>query len=124
MPALQRSLKATVATDTLASELGRLRRSIVATTGADHAQLPEPWRRCSATSTSTAATTRAWPRRCPELWPKLPRRHRNWARRCRSSRRRWPPAVNPRHGCSSCAAQSPPRRSRTACSTGTPGWCR
>ncbi|MDA3660657.1 malto-oligosyltrehalose synthase [Mycobacterium xenopi] len=40
MPALQRSLKATVATDTLASELGRLRRSIVATTGADHAQLP------------------------------------------------------------------------------------
>ncbi len=40
MPALVRSLKATVAADTLGSELGRLRRSIVAAVGADHPQLP------------------------------------------------------------------------------------
>ena len=41
MPALSRELKAAVATDTLGSELARLRRCIVATTSTDHPQLPE-----------------------------------------------------------------------------------
>ncbi|BBY08514.1 malto-oligosyltrehalose synthase [Mycobacterium noviomagense] len=41
IPARLRDVKATVATDTLASELARLRRCIVATTGADHPRLPE-----------------------------------------------------------------------------------
>jgi (1->4)-alpha-D-glucan 1-alpha-D-glucosylmutase len=40
MPAMSASLKTTVATDTLACELGRLRRSIVTAAGADHPQLP------------------------------------------------------------------------------------
>lgn len=40
MPALLRDLKTTAATDTLASELARLRRCIVAATGADHPRLP------------------------------------------------------------------------------------
>jgi (1->4)-alpha-D-glucan 1-alpha-D-glucosylmutase len=40
-PALLRNLKATVATDTLASELARLCRCIVATVGADDPRLPE-----------------------------------------------------------------------------------
>jgi (1->4)-alpha-D-glucan 1-alpha-D-glucosylmutase len=39
MPAMSVSLKTTAATDTLASELGRLRQSIVAAAGADHPQL-------------------------------------------------------------------------------------
>ena len=33
-------------------------------------------------------------------------------------------AARRRSGCNSCAARSPPSRSRTACSTATPGWCR
>jgi (1->4)-alpha-D-glucan 1-alpha-D-glucosylmutase len=37
----ERELKAKAVTDTLASELGRLRRAIVATTGVDHPALPE-----------------------------------------------------------------------------------
>ncbi|MBV9350559.1 MAG: malto-oligosyltrehalose synthase [Mycobacterium sp.] len=41
IPALLRDLKAKVATDTLGSEMGRLRRSIVATADADHPRLPE-----------------------------------------------------------------------------------
>ena len=41
MPALLRELKAVTATDTLACELARLRRCIVAATGADHPLLPE-----------------------------------------------------------------------------------
>jgi (1->4)-alpha-D-glucan 1-alpha-D-glucosylmutase len=41
MPERLRDVKATVATDTLASELARLRRCIAATTGADHPRLPE-----------------------------------------------------------------------------------
>jgi (1->4)-alpha-D-glucan 1-alpha-D-glucosylmutase len=41
MPARLRDVKAAVATDTLASELARLRRCIVAITGADHPRLPE-----------------------------------------------------------------------------------
>jgi (1->4)-alpha-D-glucan 1-alpha-D-glucosylmutase len=41
MPALLRDLKARAATDTLAAELGRLRRCITAATGADHPLLPE-----------------------------------------------------------------------------------
>ncbi|KAA8964528.1 malto-oligosyltrehalose synthase [Mycobacterium sp.] len=41
LPALVRELKTVVATDTLASELARLRRAIVAATGADHRLLPE-----------------------------------------------------------------------------------
>jgi (1->4)-alpha-D-glucan 1-alpha-D-glucosylmutase len=41
MPALVRDIKTTVATVTLASELGRLRRSIAAAAGADHPRLPE-----------------------------------------------------------------------------------
>jgi (1->4)-alpha-D-glucan 1-alpha-D-glucosylmutase len=41
MPALARQLKASAATHTLASELRRLRRSIVAAVGADHPRLPE-----------------------------------------------------------------------------------
>ncbi|MCV7398998.1 malto-oligosyltrehalose synthase [Mycobacterium fragae] len=40
MPELVRELKAVAATDTLASELARLRRCIVAATGADHPLLP------------------------------------------------------------------------------------
>ncbi len=40
MPALLRELKTTAATDTLASELARLRRCIVAAAGADHPELP------------------------------------------------------------------------------------
>jgi (1->4)-alpha-D-glucan 1-alpha-D-glucosylmutase len=40
MPSLARELKTTVASDTLASELGRLRRAIAAITCADHPQLP------------------------------------------------------------------------------------
>jgi (1->4)-alpha-D-glucan 1-alpha-D-glucosylmutase len=41
IPALLRDLKARAATDTLAAELGRLRRCIVAAAGADHPLLPE-----------------------------------------------------------------------------------
>src|ERR1700733_39355 len=41
MPAVLRDLKATVATDTLGSELARLRRTIAAAAGADHPQLPD-----------------------------------------------------------------------------------
>ncbi|GFG75633.1 malto-oligosyltrehalose synthase [Mycobacterium botniense] len=41
MPALLRELKTRVTTDTLASELHRLRRCIAAAAGADHPQLPE-----------------------------------------------------------------------------------
>jgi (1->4)-alpha-D-glucan 1-alpha-D-glucosylmutase len=41
MPALLRHLKARVATDTLASESGRLRRCIAAAAGSDHPLLPE-----------------------------------------------------------------------------------
>jgi (1->4)-alpha-D-glucan 1-alpha-D-glucosylmutase len=41
MPAQLRGLKTRVATDTLASELARLRRSVVAAAGADHPLLPE-----------------------------------------------------------------------------------
>jgi (1->4)-alpha-D-glucan 1-alpha-D-glucosylmutase len=41
MPALLRDLKATVTTDTLGSEMARLRRSIAATAGIDHPQLPD-----------------------------------------------------------------------------------
>lgn len=41
MPELLRDLKIHAATDTLASELDRLRRSIVAAAGTDHPQLPE-----------------------------------------------------------------------------------
>jgi (1->4)-alpha-D-glucan 1-alpha-D-glucosylmutase len=41
MPALGRELKAAAATNTLASELRRLCRSVVATVGADHPRLPE-----------------------------------------------------------------------------------
>jgi (1->4)-alpha-D-glucan 1-alpha-D-glucosylmutase len=40
MPAMLTDLKTAAATDTLASELGRLRRCIVAATNADHPQLP------------------------------------------------------------------------------------
>jgi (1->4)-alpha-D-glucan 1-alpha-D-glucosylmutase len=40
MPAMLADLKIAAATDTLASELGRLRRCIVAATNADHPQLP------------------------------------------------------------------------------------
>ncbi len=40
-PALLRQLKANVATDTLASELARLRRSVAAAAGVDHPQLPD-----------------------------------------------------------------------------------
>jgi (1->4)-alpha-D-glucan 1-alpha-D-glucosylmutase len=40
-PSLLRALKAKVATDTLGSELARLRRTVAATTGADHPQLPD-----------------------------------------------------------------------------------
>ncbi len=40
-PALLRQLKAQVATDTLASELARLRRSIAAAAGVDHPQVPD-----------------------------------------------------------------------------------
>jgi (1->4)-alpha-D-glucan 1-alpha-D-glucosylmutase len=40
MPAMVADLKTAAATDILASELGRLRRSIVAAAGADHPQLP------------------------------------------------------------------------------------
>ena len=35
-----------------------------------------------AISTSTAATTCAWPRYCPPLWPKPICRDRNWTSRC------------------------------------------
>lgn len=124
MPALVRSLKATVAADTLGSELGRLRRSIVAAVGADHPQLPHAVAallgyidvyRCdypglAATLPRALAQTAA---ATPELVPPL----QIVAAALASG-------VNPRHGCSSCAARSPPRRSRTACSTGTLGWCR
>jgi (1->4)-alpha-D-glucan 1-alpha-D-glucosylmutase len=41
MPMLARQLKESAATDTLASELRRLRRSVVAIVGADHPRLPE-----------------------------------------------------------------------------------
>ncbi|MGV0850116.1 malto-oligosyltrehalose synthase [Mycolicibacterium phlei] len=41
LPALARELKAAAVTDTLASELGRLRRSVVAAIGSDHDGLPE-----------------------------------------------------------------------------------
>ena len=41
MPALGRRLKAEAVTRTLGSELGRLRRTVVAATGRDHPQLPE-----------------------------------------------------------------------------------
>jgi (1->4)-alpha-D-glucan 1-alpha-D-glucosylmutase len=41
MPAVLRDLKATVTTDTLGSELARLRRAVVAAAGTDHPQLPE-----------------------------------------------------------------------------------
>jgi (1->4)-alpha-D-glucan 1-alpha-D-glucosylmutase len=41
MPALLRDLKATVATGTLGSEMARLRRTVAATTGIDHPQLPD-----------------------------------------------------------------------------------
>ncbi len=41
MPALARKLKATTVTSTLASELRRLRRAIVAATGADHPRLAD-----------------------------------------------------------------------------------
>ena len=41
MPALMRKLKAEAVTRTLASELRRLCRAVVATTGADHPRLPE-----------------------------------------------------------------------------------
>src|SRR5580693_4632226 len=40
MPAMLADLKTTAATETLASELGRLRRCIAAAAGADHPQLP------------------------------------------------------------------------------------
>jgi (1->4)-alpha-D-glucan 1-alpha-D-glucosylmutase len=40
-PAVLRELKADVATNTLGSELARLRRTITANTGADHPQLPD-----------------------------------------------------------------------------------
>jgi (1->4)-alpha-D-glucan 1-alpha-D-glucosylmutase len=40
MPAMLAGIKAAAATDTLAAELGRLRRCIVAAAGADHPQLP------------------------------------------------------------------------------------
>jgi (1->4)-alpha-D-glucan 1-alpha-D-glucosylmutase len=40
MPRLARRLKAEVVTNTLASELGRLRRTVVAATGRDHPDLP------------------------------------------------------------------------------------
>ena len=40
-PALLRNLKATVTTGTLGSEMARLQRSIAATTGIDHPQLPD-----------------------------------------------------------------------------------
>src|SRR5271165_3706678 len=40
-PALLRDLKATVATGTLGSEMARLRRTVAATTGTDHPQLPD-----------------------------------------------------------------------------------
>ena len=40
MPLLARELKANVVVNTLASELGRLRRAIVGATGVDHADLP------------------------------------------------------------------------------------
>jgi len=41
MPTLLRSLKATVATSTLGSEMARLRRTVADTTGTDHPQLPD-----------------------------------------------------------------------------------
>ena len=41
MPAMLADLKTAAATETLASELSRLRRSIVAAAGADHPQLPD-----------------------------------------------------------------------------------
>jgi (1->4)-alpha-D-glucan 1-alpha-D-glucosylmutase len=41
MPAMVHELKITAATDTLASELRRLSRSVVAATGADHPRLPD-----------------------------------------------------------------------------------
>ena len=44
---------------------------------------PRRWPRCSPISTSTAATTSAWPRSCPPRWPKPNRRDRNWTFRCR-----------------------------------------
>jgi (1->4)-alpha-D-glucan 1-alpha-D-glucosylmutase len=82
MPALLRDLKATVATATLASELGRLRRSIVAAAGADHPRLPEAvaallgyigvyrcdYRGLAATLPSALAQTAA---AAPELGPPL-----------------------------------------------------
>ncbi|HTZ12652.1 MAG TPA: malto-oligosyltrehalose synthase [Mycobacterium sp.] len=40
-PALLRDLKATVATSTLGSEMARLRRTVAATAGTDHPQLPD-----------------------------------------------------------------------------------
>ena len=105
MPEMLADLKIRAATDTLASELGRLRRSIVAAAGADHPQLPdavaallshiEVYRSdypglAAILPTALAETEAA----APELGPC-----------CRSSPRRWPAAASPRRACSSCAAR-------------------
>lgn len=124
LPEMLADLKIRSATDTLGSELSRLRRSIAAAAGADHPQLPAAVAALLTTSGSTAATTPAWSRCCPPPWPKPRRPHRNWARRCRCWPRRWPAAASRPPGYSSCAGPSPQSLSRTACSIATPGWYR
>ena len=105
MPEMLADLKIRAATDTLASELARLRRSIVAAAGADHPLLPDAVAallthidvyRCdypglAALLPTALAETQA---ARPELGPAL-----------QVSPRRWPTAASPPPACSSCAAR-------------------
>ena len=76
-------LKIRAATDTLASELRRLRRSIVATAGADHPLLPEA---VAALLTHIEVYRSDYPGLSailPTALAETNRRHRNWGPRCR-----------------------------------------
>ena len=123
MTALRRKLKFLTATDTLASELRRVRRAIVRSVGIDHPALPAAvaallthvdvyrtdYRGLAAVMSTALADTIAAQ---PELAEPL--------RMIAAA----PAAENPRYASSNCAAPSRRSRWRIACSTVTHGWCR
>ena len=105
MQSLERQLKTDAATDTLASELSRLCRTVVAAAGVDDPRLPDAvaallahigvyrsdYRGLASVLSTALAETAA---DTPELAAPL-----------QSSRPRSPAAANPRCACSSCAAR-------------------
>ena len=83
MPAMLADLKVHAATDTLGSELRRLRRIIAATAGADHPLLPEAVAALLTHIDVYRTDYPGWPRFCRAHWPKPKRRRQNWDLPCR-----------------------------------------